>query len=132
MAAADTRAAAALKRAWGRLPRPADLIELMRARETGQRYDDGVLKDRVRSAVVEVVHQQADFHVGHVNVEFVRQTFLDFRKLLPARDPISHRAPLRVIQIHNRFYSEGLASWIQLKSFTFGTWSPSLPPEQLK
>src|SRR5438874_7924102 len=43
----------------GSLPRPADLIEIMRARETGQPYDEAALKERVQSAVVEVVHQQA-------------------------------------------------------------------------
>ena len=43
----------------GSLPRPEDLIELMRAKETGQAFDDRAFKDRVRSAVVEVVHQQA-------------------------------------------------------------------------
>jgi 5-methyltetrahydropteroyltriglutamate--homocysteine methyltransferase len=51
----------------GSLPRPADLIELLRAKETGQPYNDALFKDRVRGAVVEVVHQQADAGVDVVS-----------------------------------------------------------------
>jgi len=51
----------------GSLPRPPDLIELMRARETGQSYDEAALDDRVRSAVVEVVHQQAQAGIDVVS-----------------------------------------------------------------
>jgi len=45
----------------------------------------------------------AHFHVSQADAEFVRQNVLDFRKLLPFGNPLCHRAPLCVIQIHNRF-----------------------------
>src|SRR2546421_500988 len=51
----------------GSLPRPADLIELMRARETGQPYDEAALKERVQAAVVEIVHQQAQAGIDIVS-----------------------------------------------------------------
>src|SRR5438132_9209969 len=51
----------------GSLPRPADLIEMMRAKETGQPHDEAAFLDRVRSAVVEVVHQQAESGVDIVS-----------------------------------------------------------------
>lgn len=44
----------------GSLPRPADLLELIRARETGQPYDHSALAARVRAAVAEVVARQVE------------------------------------------------------------------------
>jgi 5-methyltetrahydropteroyltriglutamate--homocysteine methyltransferase len=51
----------------GSLPRPPELIELLRAKETGQPYDKDALEKRVRSAVEEVVRLQADSNVDIVS-----------------------------------------------------------------
>src|SRR5262249_24843498 len=42
----------------GSLARPQDLLELMRAKASGQPYDHAGFASRVRSAVAEVVHKQ--------------------------------------------------------------------------
>ena len=44
----------------GSLPRPADLIRMMFAREEGVPVDGPALAARVRAAVAEVVRKQAD------------------------------------------------------------------------
>jgi 5-methyltetrahydropteroyltriglutamate--homocysteine methyltransferase len=43
----------------GSLPRPPDLIELLGAKERGEAYDEAAFQARVRSAVDEVVREQA-------------------------------------------------------------------------
>src|SRR5437762_2473969 len=42
----------------GSLPRPPDLIELIRARQTGESVDEQALAARVKSAIDEVVQKQ--------------------------------------------------------------------------
>ena len=44
----------------GSLVRPPGLVELMRAKENGQAYDQQELAARVRSSVQEVVHKQVE------------------------------------------------------------------------
>src|SRR5438105_15271413 len=44
----------------GSLPRPKDLLDLMKARATGEPYDSDAYAARVRSAVVESVRHQAE------------------------------------------------------------------------
>ena len=44
----------------GSLARPTGLLEVMRAREHGQPYDDGDYAARVRGAVAEVVRRQVE------------------------------------------------------------------------
>jgi 5-methyltetrahydropteroyltriglutamate--homocysteine methyltransferase len=44
----------------GSLVRPPELVELMRAKESGQAYDPQELAARVRSSVRDVVHKQAE------------------------------------------------------------------------
>ena len=44
----------------GSLPRPADLLDLMKAKLSGDGYDRNAYDARVRRAVVENVRQQAD------------------------------------------------------------------------
>ena len=44
----------------GSLPRPADLLDLIKARLAGGADDQGLCRARVRSAVAEAVHQQVD------------------------------------------------------------------------
>jgi 5-methyltetrahydropteroyltriglutamate--homocysteine methyltransferase len=50
----------------GSLARPAEVIELMTAKETGRPYDPEALARRVRSAVAEVVRRQAEAGVDIV------------------------------------------------------------------
>ena len=51
----------------GSLPRPPDLIEMLRARETGQAYDAPAMDKRVREAVAETVRAQAEAGVDVVS-----------------------------------------------------------------
>jgi 5-methyltetrahydropteroyltriglutamate--homocysteine methyltransferase len=51
----------------GSLPRPPDLIDMLRARETGQLYDAQAMEKRVREAVSETVRAQADAGVDVVS-----------------------------------------------------------------
>ncbi|HEX5369178.1 MAG TPA: cobalamin-independent methionine synthase II family protein [Dehalococcoidia bacterium] len=51
----------------GSLPRPADLIELIRAREQGNPGDEAAFHTRVREAVAEVVQKQVDAGVDIVS-----------------------------------------------------------------
>jgi len=44
----------------GSLPRPADLLSLLNAKEMGEVYDRGALAGRVRRAISEIVRAQAD------------------------------------------------------------------------
>jgi 5-methyltetrahydropteroyltriglutamate--homocysteine methyltransferase len=44
----------------GSLPRPTDLLDLMKAKITGEPYDAQALAARVRSAVAEIVRQQVE------------------------------------------------------------------------
>lgn len=44
----------------GSLPRPADLLDLMKAKLHGEPYDAAAFEARVRSAVAESVHQQVE------------------------------------------------------------------------
>ena len=50
----------------GSLARPADLLDLMKAKESGQPYDHDALAARVRSAVAEVVRGQVEAGVDIV------------------------------------------------------------------
>jgi 5-methyltetrahydropteroyltriglutamate--homocysteine methyltransferase len=50
----------------GSLARPADLLDVMKAKESGQPYDHEALARRVRSAVAEVVRKQAEAGVDIV------------------------------------------------------------------
>ena len=51
----------------GSLARPAELLELMRAKESGQPYDQQAYTDRVRSAVADVVRKQVESGVDVVS-----------------------------------------------------------------
>ena len=51
----------------GSLPRPADLIELLRQRENGELTDFTALNARVREAVVEIVQKQLDAGIDIVS-----------------------------------------------------------------
>ena len=51
----------------GSLPRPADLVRMMYAREEGVPVEQGALAQRVKDAVAETVRKQADAGVDIVN-----------------------------------------------------------------
>jgi len=51
----------------GSLPRPDDLLEMVRAQESGSAVDGSALAARVRSAVAEVVKRQIDAGIDLVN-----------------------------------------------------------------
>ena len=51
----------------GSLPRPDDLVDLLYAQESGQEIDLPALRERVRSAVSDSVHQQIEAGIDIVN-----------------------------------------------------------------
>src|SRR5437764_4758551 len=51
----------------GSLPRPPDLLDMLRARESGEPVDARAFADRVRSAVAEVVCQQVEAGIDVVS-----------------------------------------------------------------
>jgi 5-methyltetrahydropteroyltriglutamate--homocysteine methyltransferase len=51
----------------GSLPRPPDLLAMIRARESGEAIDAGAFAARVRSAVTEVVREQVDAGIDVVS-----------------------------------------------------------------
>jgi 5-methyltetrahydropteroyltriglutamate--homocysteine methyltransferase len=51
----------------GSLPRPADLLEMVRARANGQAVEDAAFAARVRSAVAETVRKQVDAGIDVVS-----------------------------------------------------------------
>ena len=51
----------------GSLPRPADLLPMIHARESGEPYDEQAFHTRVKSAVAEVVRQQASAGIDIVS-----------------------------------------------------------------
>jgi 5-methyltetrahydropteroyltriglutamate--homocysteine methyltransferase len=51
----------------GSLPRPADLVEALNAKELGGGYDPGVLAERVRRAIAEIVGRQTATGLDIIN-----------------------------------------------------------------
>jgi 5-methyltetrahydropteroyltriglutamate--homocysteine methyltransferase len=51
----------------GSLPRPADLLDLMKARVAGLAYDRGAYDKRVKSAVAECVGKQVETDIDIVS-----------------------------------------------------------------
>ena len=51
----------------GSLPRPADLVAVLNAKELGESYDAGALADRVRRAIVDIVRRQADIGIDVID-----------------------------------------------------------------
>src|SRR5438132_421736 len=63
----------------GSLPRPPDLREMIVAKTAGQPYDAAALDGRLRSAVVDVVRQQAECGLDIVNDgELSKFNFTDY------------------------------------------------------
>ena len=44
----------------GSLPRPVDLLDMMKEKVSGESYDHGVFAERVQTAVAEIVRQQVE------------------------------------------------------------------------
>src|SRR5690242_16317283 len=51
----------------GSLPRPPDLLEMIRAQATGQAVDEAAFAARVRSSVAEIVKKQVEAGIDVVN-----------------------------------------------------------------
>ena len=51
----------------GSLPRPADLVDILNAKELGQSYSPGVLDQRVARAITEIVQRQAQVGLDVAN-----------------------------------------------------------------
>ena len=63
----------------GSLVRPQDMLDMLRARSHGQPYDQAVWDARLRQAVTEVVHQQADAGIDVINDgELSKPMFADY------------------------------------------------------
>jgi 5-methyltetrahydropteroyltriglutamate--homocysteine methyltransferase len=99
----------------GSLVRPPGLVELMRAKENGQPYDQQELVARVQSAVREVVHKQVETAVDIISdgeygkpsfSGYVNERLSGFERR--PRDP--HESPLlnwgRDRQLFREFYEE--------------------------
>jgi 5-methyltetrahydropteroyltriglutamate--homocysteine methyltransferase len=63
----------------GSLPRPADLLEMNRPKQAGQKIDEAARAARVRTAVPEVVAKQVEAGVDVVNDgEYGKTNFLNY------------------------------------------------------
>ncbi len=63
----------------GSLPRPRDLLELVRARARGERIDEDAFQTRLRMAVGEIVRKQAELGVDVVDDgEFGKPSFVTY------------------------------------------------------
>jgi 5-methyltetrahydropteroyltriglutamate--homocysteine methyltransferase len=74
----------------GSLHRPPDLEELYRKKLAGELYDEAALQTRLRSAVGEIVHRQADIGIDVIDDgEFSKVDFFSYAKY--RLDGIEHR-----------------------------------------
>ena len=63
----------------GSLPRPADILAMVRAKSRGEAVDEQILRSRVREAVAEVVHRQADIGLDVIDDgEFGKPSFVTY------------------------------------------------------
>jgi 5-methyltetrahydropteroyltriglutamate--homocysteine methyltransferase len=77
----------------GSLPRPGDLLQMMRAKSRGEPVDEGVLAARVRSAVAEIVRQQVDLGIDVIDDgELGKPSFVTYvRDRLGGLEPLGAR-----------------------------------------
>ena len=96
----------------GSLPRPPDLIELIRARETGAPYDQAAFDTRVRSAVADVVGVQVDAGIDVVSDgELAKPSFFQYvRNRLAGLEGINATAPAVALEPDFPGYPEWRAS----------------------
>ena len=65
----------------GSLPRPADLYEMVLAKEAGKPYDEQAFEHHLRDAVAKVVRLQADVGLDSVNEgEFGKSNFNNYMR----------------------------------------------------
>jgi 5-methyltetrahydropteroyltriglutamate--homocysteine methyltransferase len=78
----------------GSLPRPDDLLTMIRGRARGDAVDGGAYQTRVRSAVAEIVRKQADLGVDIVSDgEMGKQSFLTYVSERLGGFELDHDAP---------------------------------------
>src|SRR5437867_2464916 len=96
----------------GSLPRPHDLLDMMRARAAGDRVDEAAWASRVRSAVAETVREQAacgvdvvsDGEMGKLGFfAYVRERLTGFEAGQPGPDPYGGR--LREMRAFSEYYA---------------------------
>jgi 5-methyltetrahydropteroyltriglutamate--homocysteine methyltransferase len=77
----------------GSLPRPGDLLQMMRAKSRGEPVDEGVLAARVRSAVAEIVRKQVDLGIDVIDDgELGKPSFVTYvRDRLGGLEPLGAR-----------------------------------------
>ncbi len=100
----------------GSLPRPAVLLDSLRARESGQTVDDAVLAAQVRDAVTEVVQQQVRAGIDIVSDgEMGKPSFATY---------VSHRLA--------GFSGENPAPRPFAEAADFPAWAATIPPSPMK
>src|SRR3954451_21686256 len=63
----------------GSLPRPADLLDMMQAKEAGRGFDEAKYSKRLRSAVGEIVQKQAELGIDVVDDgEYGKPSFVTY------------------------------------------------------
>ncbi|AMN42073.1 cobalamin-independent methionine synthase II family protein [Rhodoplanes sp. Z2-YC6860] len=77
----------------GSLPRPADLLQMVRAKARGEPVDEPKLASRIKEAVTEIVHQQVDAGLDVIDDgEFGKPSFVTYiRERLGGLEPHGHR-----------------------------------------
>jgi 5-methyltetrahydropteroyltriglutamate--homocysteine methyltransferase len=79
----------------GSLPRPADLLQMMRARSRGEPVDEQKLRSRVREGVVEIVRKQVSLGLDVIDDgEFSKPSFVTYvRERLSGLEPLPGARP---------------------------------------
>src|SRR5919204_3171167 len=96
----------------GSLPRPPDLLDMLRARESGEPVDARAFAERVRSAVAEVVRQQVEAGIDVVSDgEMGKPSFATY---------VTHRL--------SGFGDENPAPRVSAEWEAFLEWASQLPP----
>ena len=79
----------------GSLPRPTDILQMMRAKSRGEPIEEKVLAARVRESVAEIVHKQVDLGVDVIDDgEFSKPSFVTYvRERLSGLEPLPGARP---------------------------------------
>jgi len=77
----------------GSLPRPAELLEMNRAKQRGEEVDEAKRAELVRQGVHDVVRQQLDVGLDSINDgEFSKTVFLDYANRMSGFEPAPYTA----------------------------------------
>ena len=85
----------------GSLPRPADLVAALNAKELGADFDRAALQDRIRRAIADIVRQQADVGIDivddgeHSKVNWMAYARARLSGLEEIDSPVRFRGPTR-------------------------------------